>query len=165
MMTLQHLLKAVVKQKASDLHIIVGWAPLLRIDGQLVKVKAEAMTEVTSRQLCYSILTDQQKSRFESTRELDFSFEIKGLARFRANLFFQKGTVSGVFRRIPLDIPDLESVHLPGVVAETVNHASGLILVTGPTGSGKTTTIAALVDKINRPVSRIDDGDTIIECV
>lgn len=150
MMTLQHLLKAVVKQNASDLHIVVGSSPLLRIDGQLVKVKAEALNDATSRQLCYSILTDQQKARFESTKELDFSFEIKGLARFRANLFFQKGCVSGSFRRIPLSIPELESLNLPSVVGETVHHNSGLILVTGPTGSGKTTTIAALIDKINR---------------
>lgn len=150
MMTLQHLLKAVVKQNASDLHIAVGSSPLLRIDGQLVKVKAEPMNDLGSKQLCYSILTDQQKARFESTRELDFSFEIKGLARFRANLFFQKGSVSGAFRRIPLDIPDLDALNLPPVVSETVHHPSGLILVTGPTGSGKTTTIAALVDKINR---------------
>ena len=150
MMTLQHLLKAVVKQRASDLHVVVGTAPLLRIDGQLVKVKAEPLNDTQTRQLCYSILTDQQKARFESTKELDFSFEIKGLARFRANLFFQKGSVSGAFRRIPLDIPDLDALQMPSVISETIHHPSGLILVTGPTGSGKTTTIAALVDKINR---------------
>lgn len=150
MITLHQLLKAAVKQGASDLHIVSGSPPVLRVEGRIVRVKAPEMTSDQTRQLCYSILTDAQKSRFEATKELDFSFGIKSMARFRANLFFQRGAVSGVFRRIPIDIPDIEQLGLPPIVSEIVNAPTGLVLVTGPTGSGKSTTIAALIDKINR---------------
>ena len=95
------------------------------------------MTSDQTRQICYSILTDAQKSRFEATKELDFSFGIKSMARFRANLFFQRGAVSGVFRRIPIDVPDVDLLGLPPVVVEAVNYPTGLVLVTGPTGPGK----------------------------
>ncbi|MBX3022108.1 MAG: type IV pilus twitching motility protein PilT [Bdellovibrionales bacterium] len=149
-MTLHQLLKAAVKQGASDLHIVAGSPPVLRVDGRIVRVKSPDLTPEQSRDTCYSILTDAQKSRFEATKELDFSFGIKGVARFRGNLFFQKGHVSGVFRRIPLEIPDLEVLGLPKIVSDLVNYPTGLVLVTGPTGSGKTTTIAALIDKLNR---------------
>ena len=150
MITLHQLLKAAVKQGASDLHIVAGSPPVLRVEGRIVRVKAPDMDADQARQICYSILTDSQKSRFEATKELDFSFGIKAMARFRANLFFQRGAVSGVFRRIPLDIPDIDVLGLPQIVVETVNAPTGLVLVTGPTGSGKSTTIAALIDKINR---------------
>ena len=150
MITLHQLLKAAVKQGASDLHIVAGSPPVLRVEGRIVRVKAADLTPDQTRQVCYSILTESQKSRFEATKELDFSFGIKSMARFRANLFFQRGAVSGVFRRIPIDIPDLDVLGLPKVISDLVNFPSGLVLVTGPTGSGKTTTIAALVDKINR---------------
>ena len=150
MITLHQLLKAAVKQGASDLHIVAGSAPVLRVEGRIVRVKSEDLTPDQTRQICYSILTDTQKSRFEATKEIDFSFGIKSMARFRANLFFQRGAVSGVFRRIPLDIPDVDTLGLPNAVSEVVNYPTGLILVTGPTGSGKSTTIAALIDKINR---------------
>lgn len=150
MITLHQLLKAAVKQGASDLHIVAGSPPVLRVDGRIVRVKSPDLTSDQSREVCYQILTEAQKSRFEATKELDFSFGIKGVARFRANLFFQKGHVSGVYRRIPLDIPDIEVLGLPKVVSEMVNYPTGLVLVTGPTGSGKTTTIAALIDKLNR---------------
>jgi len=150
MITLHQLLKAAVKQGASDLHIVAGSPPVLRVEGRMVRVKAPDLSSDDTRSICYSILTDSQKSRFEATKELDFSFGIKAMARFRANLFFQRGAVSGVFRRIPLDIPDLEVLGLPKIVEDMVNFPSGLVLVTGPTGSGKSTTIAALIDKINR---------------
>lgn len=150
MITLHQLLKAAVKQNASDLHIVAGSPPVLRVEGRMVRVKSGEMTADHTRQICYSILTDAQKSRFEATKELDFSFGIKSMARFRANLFFQRGAVSGVFRRIPIEIPDIELLGLPPVVVDVVNFPTGLILVTGPTGSGKSTTIAALIDKINR---------------
>lgn len=150
MITLHQLLKAAVKQGASDLHILAGSPPVLRVDGRIVRVKAEELTPEDSRKICYSILTDSQKARFEATKELDFSFGIKNMARFRVNLFFQRGSVSGVFRRIPLEIPELESLSLPRAVSEVVNYPTGLVLITGPTGSGKTTTIAAIIDKINR---------------
>jgi len=150
MITLHQLLKAAIKQRASDLHIVAGSPPVLRIDGRVVRVKTEDLTGDDARRLCYSILTDTQKSRFEATKEIDFSFGIKGLARFRANLFVQRGYISGVFRQIPSDVPDIDSLGLPKVVGELVNFATGLVLVTGPTGSGKSTTIAAMIDKINK---------------
>lgn len=150
MITLHQLLKAAVKQGASDLHIVAGSPPVLRVESRIVRVKAPDMNADQTRQLCYSILTDAQKSRFEATKELDFSFGIKSMARFRANLFFQRGAVSGVFRRIPIEIPDIELIGVPPSVVDCVNYPSGLVLVTGPTGSGKSTTIAAIVDKINR---------------
>lgn len=150
MITLHQLLKAAVKQGASDLHIVAGSAPVLRVEGRIVRVKSGDLTADQTRTICYSILTDAQKGRFEATKELDFSFGIKSMARFRANLFFQRGAVSGVFRRIPLDVPDVDTLGLPRSVTEVVNNPSGLVLVTGPTGSGKSTTLAALLDKINR---------------
>lgn len=150
MITLHQLLKAAVKQGASDLHIVAGSPPVLRVEGRIVRVKSPDLTADQARQICYSILTDAQKSRFEATKELDFSFGIKGMARYRGNLFFQRGAVSGVFRRIPMDIPDLELLGMPKIIGDLVNYPSGLVLVTGPTGSGKTTTIAALIDKMNK---------------
>jgi twitching motility protein PilT len=150
MITLHQLLKAAVKQGASDLHIVAGSPPVLRVEGRIVRVKSGDMTSDQTRQVCYSILTDAQKSRFEATKELDFSFGIKSMARFRANLFFQRGAVSGVFRRIPIEVPDIDLLGLPPIVGDVINYPSGLVLVTGPTGSGKSTTIAAIIDKINR---------------
>ncbi len=150
MINLHQLLKAAVKQNASDLHIVAGSPPVLRVEGKIVRVKADELTPDLTRQICYSILTDAQKSRFEATKELDFSFGIKSMARFRANLFFQRGSVSGVFRRISIDVPDIDALGLPPIVVDVVNYPTGLVLVTGPTGSGKSTTIAGLLDKINR---------------
>jgi twitching motility protein PilT len=173
MITLHQLLKAAVKQNASDLHMVAGSPPVLRVDSRIVRVKSEQMTGDEVRRLCYSILTDSQKSRFESVKELDFSFGITGLGRFRGNLFFQRGSVSGVFRRITNEIPDIESLGLPKSVADVTQYTNGLVLVTGPTGSGKSTTIASLVDKINRemrghivtledPIEYIHDHKTCI---
>ena len=150
MITLHQLLKAAVKQNASDLHIVAGSPPVLRVEGRIMRVKAPDLNADQTRELCYSVLTDAQKSRFETTKELDFSFGIRAMARFRANLFFQKGGVSAVFRRIPVEIPELDSLGLPPIVHDLIKYTTGLVLVTGPTGSGKTTTIAAMIDKINR---------------
>jgi twitching motility protein PilT len=150
MITLHQLLKAAVKQDASDLHLVAGSPPILRVDGKIVRIKAEELTPEMTQSLCYSILTDSQKGKFEATKELDFSFGIKSTARFRANFFYQRGAVSGVFRRIPINIPDIDVLQVPSVVKDLVAAPTGLILVTGPTGSGKSTTIAALIDKINR---------------
>lgn len=150
MITLHQLLKATVKQGASDLHIVAGSPPILRINGRVVRIKTGNLTSADTQRLCYSILTDGQKSQFENKRDFDFSFGIKDLARFRANMFFQRGMVSGVFRRIPFGVPELDSLDLPSVIGDFANYPNGLVLVTGPTGSGKSTTLAALIDKINR---------------
>jgi twitching motility protein PilT len=150
MITLHQLLKAAVKQNASDLHVTAGSPPVLRVNGKIVRVKTKDLTAQDTQKLCYSILTDQQKSRFEESRDLDFSFGIKNMARFRANLFFQRGAVSGVFRRIPLEIPELATLGLPKAIEQCTEYLNGMVLVTGPTGSGKSTTIASIIDKINR---------------
>jgi twitching motility protein PilT len=138
-----------VEKGASDLHITVGSPPQLRIDGHLVPVKANPLTKDETQALCYSFLTETQKHRFEQTRELDLSFGVKGLCRFRANVFVQRGAVSGAFRAIPQKIHSLEELGLPTVVGSLTERASGLVLVTGATGSGKSTTLAAMVDRIN----------------
>jgi len=147
---LKQLLKAAIEEGASDIHISVGSPPQLRIDGSLVKVKTKSFESSDTKELCYSLLTEEQKSRFEETKELDFSFGIKGLARFRANLFYQKGSVAAAFRRIPAEIPSIESLGLPSVISDLTKLHHGLVLVTGPTGCGKTTTLAAMIDKINQ---------------
>ncbi len=149
MINLQQLLKTVVKQKATDLHLIAGAAPALRIDGRIVKVKSKELEPDEVQKLCYSVLTDEQKAKFELAKEIDFSFGIKNTARFRGNLMLQRGVVSGVFRRIPIEIPTLEELNMPHAVGELASYPYGLVLVVGPTGSGKSTTIAAMIDKIN----------------
>jgi twitching motility protein PilT len=149
MITLLQLLKFAVDQGASDLHIVAASQPALRVNGRIVRVKTESMTKEVTRKLCYSVLSDTQKSRFEETKELDFSFDVKNLARFRANFFFQKGNVSGVFRRVPVIIPKFSDLNLPQAIGDLTNLPFGLVLVTGPTGSGKSTTIASMLDKIN----------------
>ncbi|HVK60304.1 MAG TPA: type IV pilus twitching motility protein PilT [Bdellovibrionales bacterium] len=149
MITLLQLLKFATDQGASDLHLVAGSQPALRVNGRMVRVKAEAMTKETTRKLCYSVLSDAQKGRLEEEKELDFSFDVKNLARFRANFFFQKNAVSGVFRRVPVTIPKFSDLNLPPAIAELTGLPYGMVLVTGPTGSGKSTTIASMLDKIN----------------
>ena len=149
MVTLQQLLKTVVQQDASDLHIVAGSPPILRVRGKIIRIKSDVLDFEATKRLCYSILTDFQKGQFEEQHELDFSFGVKKMARFRANLFFQKGNVSGVFRRIPLEIPNFDDLGLPKSLAQLIEYPNGLVLITGPTGSGKTTTIVSLIDKIN----------------
>jgi twitching motility protein PilT len=146
---LHQLLKAMVEKGASDLHITTGSSPQLRIDGELMPLKTAALTPVETKQLCYSILTDAQKHSFEENNELDLSFGVKGLSRFRANIFMQRGAVAGAFRTIPFKILTFQELGLPPVVAELSKKPRGLILVTGPTGSGKSTTLASIIDKIN----------------
>ena len=149
MANLHQLLKAMVEKGASDLHITSGSAPQLRIDGRLVPLKTAALSPVETKQLCYSILTDAQKHRFEEDNELDLSFGVKGLSRFRANVFLQRGAVAGAFRTIPFKMLTFAELGLPPIVAEMAKKPRGLILVTGPTGSGKSTTLASIIDKIN----------------
>jgi len=146
---LHQLLKAMVEKGASDLHITTGSPPQLRIDGELVPLKTPPLTPVETKQLCYSILTDAQKHKFEEDNELDLSFGVKGLSRFRANAFMQRGAVAGAFRTIPFKILTFQELGLPPVVAELSKKPRGMVLVTGPTGSGKSTTLASIIDKIN----------------
>jgi twitching motility protein PilT len=146
---LHQLLKAMVEKGASDLHVTTGSPPQLRIDGKLVPLKTPPLSPVETKQLCYSILTDAQKHKFEEESELDLSFGVKGLSRFRANVFMQRGAVAGAFRTIPFKILTFQELGLPPIVAELAKKPRGLVLVTGPTGSGKSTTLASIIDKIN----------------
>jgi twitching motility protein PilT len=146
---LHQLLKAMIEKGASDLHITTGSPPQLRIDGDLVPLRVPPLSPVDTKQLCYSILTDAQKHKFEEENELDLSFGVKSLARFRANLFMQRGAVAAAFRTIPFKILTFQELGLPAVISEIANRPRGLVLVTGPTGSGKSTTLASIIDKIN----------------
>lgn len=146
---LHQLLKVMVEKDASDLHITVGSPPQIRVDGHLVPLKVPPLSAQDCRQLCYSVLTDSQRQAFEEKNELDASFGVKSLSRFRANVFMQRGAVSGVFRQIPFKVKNFDELGLPPVIAELTTRKKGLVLVTGPTGSGKSTTLAAMIDKIN----------------
>jgi twitching motility protein PilT len=149
MPNLHQLLKAMIEKGASDLHITTGTPPQLRIDGRLVPLKTPPLTPVETRQLCYSVLTDAQKHKFEEENELDLSFGVKGLSRFRSNIFMQRGAVAGAFRTIPFKILSFQELMLPPIVSDLAERPRGLVLVTGPTGSGKSTTLASIIDKIN----------------
>jgi twitching motility protein PilT len=148
--TLHQLLKTMVERGGSDLHVTTNSAPQIRIDGKLTPLDMPALTAPETKQLAYSVLTDAQKHRFEENLELDISFGIKGLARFRANIFNQRGATAAVYRQIPYEILGFKELQLPAVVEEICTKPRGLVLVTGPTGSGKSTTLAAMIDKINR---------------
>ncbi len=149
-LTLNEMLKEMVDQGASDLHVTTGSAPQIRIDGILHPLNHPALTPTDTKQLAYSILTDKQKQALEENLELDFSFGIRGLARFRANVFHQRGAIAGAFRQIPFEIRGFRELGVPTVVEKLCDKPRGLVLVTGPTGSGKSTTLAAMIDKINR---------------
>lgn len=149
MANLHQLLKLMVEKGASDLHITCGSAPQLRIDGQLIPIKAAPLTREETQHLCYAFLTESQKHKFEQTNELDLSFGVKGLCRFRANIFMQRGAVTGTFRVIPTRIHSFTELGLPPIVSQLSQMHKGLMLITGPTGSGKSTTMASMVDKIN----------------
>src|ERR687883_305475 len=149
--TLSELLKKLAEMGGSDLHITTNTPPQVRVHGELRPLEGfKSLTSADTKQLAYSVLTDAQKHRFEENLELDFSFGVKGLSRFRANLFNQRGAVGAVFRAIPYEIKAFEDLGLPAVVKELCDKPRGLILVTGPTGSGKSTTLASMIDKINR---------------
>jgi len=146
---LHQLLRAMIEKGASDMHITTGSPPLLRIDGAIVPLKLPPLSPIETKQLCYSVLTEEQKIQFEKNKELDLSFGVKSLSRFRANIFMQRGAVSGAFRSIPFKILSFDELGLPPIVAELASKPRGLVLVTGPTGSGKSTTLASILDKIN----------------
>lgn len=148
--SLRALLDEMIEREASDLHISAGDRPKLRVDGEIVNSGVEhSLTPRDTLQLAYSVLTENQKKRFEMEDELDFSFGIANLSRFRGNVFKQRGCVSMVIRQIPFQIKTFADLALPGVIAGFAERPRGLVLVTGPTGSGKSTTQAALIDKIN----------------
>src|SRR5687767_12931337 len=148
---LRTLLEEMIERDASDLHITAGERPKLRIDGDITDAKTEqVMTPKETLQIAYSVLTENQKKKFETEDELDFSFGIANLARFRGNCFKQRGCVSMVMRQIPISIKTFADLKLPPVIARMAEKPRGLVLVTGPTGSGKSTTLAAMIDKINR---------------
>lgn len=151
MLDLRSLLDEMIRRGASDLHITAGDRPKLRIDGSIVNSSyEEALTPKDTLALTYSILSEQQKKRFENEDELDFSFGIQSLSRFRANAFRQRGCVALAIRQVPFKISPLDELGVPPVLAKLAERPRGLVLVTGPTGSGKSTTLAAMLDKINR---------------
>jgi twitching motility protein PilT len=150
MSTLPELLQILVESDGSDLHITTDTPPQIRVHGHLQRLDLPEMTPAATKQLTYSVLTDAQKKRFEETLELDFSFGLKGLARFRCNMFNQRGAVGAVYRLIPEKIRSFQELGLPAVLATLSERPRGLVLVTGPTGSGKSTTLAAMLDKINK---------------
>ncbi len=148
---LRALLEEMIEKDASDLHLVAGERPKLRVDGDIVSASSEdVMTPKDTLSLAYSVLTENQKKRFETESELDFSFGIQNLARFRGNVFKQRGCVSVVIRQIPFNVKTFNELGLPNVVAQLADRPRGLVLVTGPTGSGKSTTLAAMIDKINK---------------
>jgi len=163
MYSLQELLSKMVELGASDLHITAGSPPVMRINGDLQRVEGEDMKAADTRALCYSILNESQKKRFEEEWELDLSFGVKSVSRFRANVFMQRGAVAAAFRVIPYEIRSFDKLGLPEVVQGLCRKPRGLVLVTGPTGSGKSSTLAAMIDKINieQPVHIITIEDPI----
>ena len=163
MVSLQKLLAEMSSRSASDLHLTAGIPPQYRVDGSIVSSGEEVLDPKICEALIYSLLTDEQKKRFENSRELDFSFGISGLARFRVNVYMDRGVPTAAIRLIPHEILTYDALGLPRVVADFSEGQNGLVLITGPTGSGKTTTLAALIDKINseRPCHIITIEDPI----
>jgi twitching motility protein PilT len=147
--TLRQLLEEMVHRKASDLHLTAGVPPEFRIDGSITPSEFDVLTPDMTASLAYSVMSDEQRKKFETTKELDFSFGIKNLSRYRSNVFLQRGVVSMAIRQIPFEILSMDKLGLPPVVREFTQRQNGLVLITGQTGSGKTTTLAAMLDKIN----------------
>jgi len=154
-MEFRDLLLLAIQKKASDIHLTENTPPILRIDGKLILVKAPPMEREHMKKMIYSILSDHQKEQFEKDLELDFSLALPGLDRFRANVHMQRGSIEAALRRIPLFIPSMDDLGLPPIVREFANRPNGLVLVTGPTGMGKTTTLAAIIDYINNERSEL----------
>ncbi|HVW05626.1 MAG TPA: type IV pilus twitching motility protein PilT [Vicinamibacterales bacterium] len=148
-MNLPDLLKATMELGGSDLHLSIGSPPQVRVDGHLRRLELPVLTPDVIKSLCYSVLTDAQKKKFEEVWELDLAFGLRGVGRFRCNVFNQKGAVGAVYRLIPEKIRPLDELGLPPVLSELADKPRGLVLVTGPTGSGKSTTLAAMIDRIN----------------
>ncbi|MBI3553879.1 MAG: type IV pilus twitching motility protein PilT [Elusimicrobia bacterium] len=149
MISMSELFLLMHERGASDLHLTVGAAPTLRIDGQLVPTPFEKLTHETSQSLIFSLLTEQQRQKYEATNELDLAFGLKGIGRLRMNIYRQRGAVGAAVRSIPASFKTFEEIGLPQVVYEIMKVPKGLVLVTGPTGSGKSTTLASMIDYIN----------------
>ncbi|WP_024791455.1 type IV pilus twitching motility protein PilT [Lebetimonas sp. JS032] len=147
--TLEQLLKSIKDYNASDLHLNVNAEPTLRIDGKLTPLNLPKLTKEDVADLCYSVLSEKQKAKLEDELELDFSFEVPKVSRFRANYYFERENLAGAFRIIPERPFSLDELRAPGVFKKLVRHEKGLVLVTGPTGSGKSTTLAAMIKEIN----------------
>ncbi|NUN13262.1 MAG: PilT/PilU family type 4a pilus ATPase [Myxococcales bacterium] len=143
------LLQTMVETKASDLHLTAGAPPCLRVNGDIYKVKSAPLQPADIQAIAYSVLSEKQKKTFEERNEIDLSFRWKGISRFRANFFRQRGSVAGALRQIPFEVKTLEDLGMPQAMTELIDKPRGLILVTGPTGSGKSTTLASFIDAIN----------------
>ena len=154
-MELRDLLLLTIEKKASDLHLTENTPPVLRIDGHLILTKMQPLAREEMKKMIYGMLSDSQKEKFEKDLELDFSLSLPGLDRFRANVHIQRGSVEAAFRRIPVFIPNIDELGLPSVVCDLARRPNGLVLVTGPTGMGKTTTLAAMIDQINQERSSL----------
>lgn len=153
-MDITHLLNTAVEKKASDLHIAVGDKPVLRIDGTLVRLDEVAVTESDARAMLKVMMTPPQLTAFDQELESDFSYALSTTARFRVNVFHQSSGISAVFRTIPMLVPSMEELALPAIVKDLCQLPNGLVLVTGPTGSGKSTTLAAMIEHINQHTSQ-----------
>ncbi|MFA5311378.1 MAG: type IV pilus twitching motility protein PilT [Candidatus Omnitrophota bacterium] len=158
-MEIRDLLLLCIKKGASDLHITENEPPVLRFNGKLLRTELEPIQRHELKKMIYSILSNPQKEMFEKSLELDFSLALPDLDRFRANIHIQKGCVEAAFRRIPLEIPTIESLKLPPIITELARRPNGLVLVTGPTGMGKTTTLAAMINLIN------NERESIVLCI
>jgi len=158
-MEIRDLLMMCIEKSASDLHITEDEPPILRMDGKLVRTKNEKLDKASLKKMIYSVLSNAQKEIFERDLELDFSLALPGLDRFRVNIHLQRGSVEGAFRRIPIEIPTFEKLGLPQIMMDLARKPNGLVLVTGPTGMGKTTTLAAMIDLIN------SERECLITCI
>ncbi len=158
-MEIRDLLLMCIEKNASDLHLTVNEAPVLRIDGRLTRTNLEVLDKADLKKMLYSVLSNAQREVFERDLELDFSLALPGLDRFRVNFHLQKGGVEGAFRRVPNEIPTVEKLGLPQIIKDLARKPNGLVLVTGPTGMGKTTTLAAMIDLIN------SERECLITCI
>ena len=158
-MEIRDLLMMCIEKNASDLHVTESEPPILRIDGRLVRTSLDKLDKQDLKKMLYSVLSNVQKEIFERELELDFSLALPGLDRFRVNIHLQKGNVEGAFRRIPIEIPTVEKLGLPHVITDLARKPNGLVLVTGPTGMGKTTTLAAMIDLIN------SERECLVTCI